>query len=168
MKLYKVLICLVILSLVGIPYADARTRSRFNPERFFGSDWFSWERPQRLPKRVQRTVPAPVPSVEIDAYGAPIRYQNSASKLPTIFAHVAKCESNSSHYDANGNVLHGRVDWDDIGKYQINQRYWGDEAYRLGHDIYTPAGNAAMALEIYNRQGLQPWSSSQWCWEQYL
>ena len=168
MTKYKVFIVLIIFWLVSIPYVDARTIGR----RY---SWSPWRSPQRFAVPAKRTVSAPpvapvvvpVKPAEIDADGNAIRYQHNATALPSIFARVADCESNGNQYDTNGNVVHGRVDWNDIGKYQINQGYWGDEAYRLGHDIYTPSGNAAMALEIYNRRGLEPWSSSQWCWGQY-
>jgi len=52
----------------------------------------------------------------------------------------------------------------DIGKFQINEYYWGAEARRLGFDIYALEGNTAMALWIYEHHGTQPWNWSKANW----
>ena len=81
-----------------------------------------------------------------------------------ILVEIARCESNFHQYDANGNVVRGRVNSADIGVMQINERYQGDTAKKLGLDIYTVTGNVAYAKHLYEEQGAQPWSSSSKCW----
>jgi hypothetical protein len=81
-----------------------------------------------------------------------------------ILVDIARCESNYHQFDANGNVVHGRVDKADIGVMQINERYQGDSAKKLGFDLYTVEGNIAYAKHLYQEQGTKPWSASQPCW----
>ncbi|MDP3934617.1 MAG: hypothetical protein Q8Q46_00095 [Candidatus Giovannonibacteria bacterium] len=76
---------------------------------------------------------------------------------------IAACESQSRHFDDNGNVLVGANRYD-IGKYQINAIYWQSLAEKLGYDIYTEEGNKAMAMELYRRYGTGPWHWSKKCW----
>ena len=90
--------------------------------------------------------------------------QKVSPKVPSILEKVAFCESGGRQFDKYGNVKRGIVDKRDIGKWQINIFWWGDEAKRLGHDIWTLEGNTAMALHIYKTAGLQPWSASKYCW----
>ena len=87
-----------------------------------------------------------------------------ASKLPKILEDISWCESRGRQFDGEGNVIRGGNP-DDIGKYQINLRAWGEEAKKLHYDLYTESGNEAMALEIYQRYGVEPWTPSRPCWE---
>ncbi len=80
-------------------------------------------------------------------------------------AEIAKCESNFRQYDANGAILKGTINKGDIGIMQINKYYNGDNAEKLGYDIYTIEGNLAYAKVLYDKFGTDPWSSSQKCWE---
>ncbi len=88
-------------------------------------------------------------------------------KESPILAEIAFCESRFTQIDPNGNVLRGRVDSDDIGVMQINQRYHGDRAEKLGLDIYTFKGNLAYAKWLYEKEGTAPWRSSEPCWGKY-
>jgi hypothetical protein len=81
-----------------------------------------------------------------------------------ILVDIARCESNFKQFDADGNVIRGRVDENDIGLMQINEHYQGETAKRLGFDIYTVEGNIGYARHLYERQGSQPWSASSKCW----
>lgn len=81
----------------------------------------------------------------------------------TLYA-IGTCESHHAQYNSNGTVLRGRVNHSDVGEYQINEYYNGAEAKILGYDIYTQAGNQAMAVWLYEHQGTQPWSASRSCW----
>ena len=90
--------------------------------------------------------------------------QKVSPKVPSILEKVAFCESGGRQFDKYGNVKLGIVDKRDIGKWQINTFYWGAEAKRLGHDIWTLEGNTAMALYIYKTAGLGPWKASKYCW----
>lgn len=89
-----------------------------------------------------------------------------AVSVPKILQEIARCESGNRQFDENGNVIKGYVNSKDIGKYQINEYYWGAEAKELGYDIYTEEGNTLMALYIYNTKGTQPWLWSKKCWSQ--
>ena len=84
--------------------------------------------------------------------------------IPGILEKVAFCESGGRQFDKYGNVKLGIVDKRDIGKWQINTYWWGAEAKRLGHDIWTLEGNTAMALHIHKVAGLGPWKASRPCW----
>jgi len=77
---------------------------------------------------------------------------------------IAFCESDGRHFDENGEVVRGKANPYDIGKYQINVLYWGEKAKELGYDIFTEEGNEAMALQMYREQGTKPWLSSKPCW----
>jgi hypothetical protein len=81
-----------------------------------------------------------------------------------ILVDIARCESQFRQFDSSGNVIHGLVDKEDIGVMQINSRYQGLAAQRLGYDIYTVQGNVAYAKRLYEDEGTQPWSASEACW----
>jgi len=81
-----------------------------------------------------------------------------------ILVDIARCESNFRQYGENGMIVRGRVDRDDIGVMQINERYQGSTAKTLGLDIYTVLGNVAYAKHLYAEQGTKPWSASKPCW----
>jgi len=87
-----------------------------------------------------------------------------ARNIPPVFEKIAFCESSNSHFDEDGNVKRGEINKYDIGKYQINAKYWQELADKLGHDLHTEEGNEAMALELYKRYGTDPWNSSKKCW----
>lgn len=84
--------------------------------------------------------------------------------LPPIFTAIAACESGGKQFHANGQVIRGRINRNDIGKYQINLTIWGRTAQELGYNIFSEEGNEEMALELYRRHGLQPWYLSKHCW----
>ena len=81
-----------------------------------------------------------------------------------IMIDIARCESKCRQFDADGNVLRGKVNTGDIGLMQINEGYHSEAAAKLGVDINTIEGNAAYARYLYNREGTQPWISSSKCW----
>jgi hypothetical protein len=85
-------------------------------------------------------------------------------KIPLPLQRVAFCESGNAHYDKYGRVIRGRVDHDDIGRFQINQRYHGTAAAKLGFDLFSPIGNTQYAMYLYEREGLKPWNASRSCW----
>ncbi len=86
--------------------------------------------------------------------------------VPPVMQRIAKCESGNTHFDKNGQILvKGNVNKTvDIGKYQVNNFYWGAKARELGLDITKEKDNEEMALWIYENKGTQPWYSSQNCW----
>lgn len=81
-----------------------------------------------------------------------------------ILVEIARCESTFSQFDKNGKVVRGRVDRDDIGVMQINSRYHGETAEKLGFDIHTIEGNVSYAKYLYEKQGAKPWKASSKCW----
>lgn len=85
-------------------------------------------------------------------------------EIPEIMHKIAKCESGDRHFDANGKVLVGKYNRYDLGRYQINRLYWEEKSKELGYDIFTEAGNEAMALYLYRKYGTSPWKRSEWCW----
>ena len=85
--------------------------------------------------------------------------------VPVILDRIAWCESKGKHYDEHAEVLRGNVNPYDIGKYQINIRYWGNEAQKLGYDIFSEEGNEDMAIAMYEKYGTKPWYWSKKCWE---
>ncbi len=76
---------------------------------------------------------------------------------------VAECESRFRQYDANGDVFRGVVPAD-VGVMQINERYWGDTADKIGVNLYTTEGNMQYARYLYLKEGLRPWKASSACW----
>lgn len=89
--------------------------------------------------------------------------KNEYSDTP-ILVDIARCESTFKQYHEDGKVVRGKVDKDDIGVMQINERYHGTTAEKLGIDIYTVEGNIAYAKYLYEKSGTQPWSASKPCW----
>jgi hypothetical protein len=90
--------------------------------------------------------------------------ETAKSDPPEILQKIAECESGGRHFDKNGEVIKG-VNIEDVGKYQINTKYWAKEAQKLGYDLHTEEGNEAMAHELYRRYGTKPWRWSKKCWE---
>lgn len=78
---------------------------------------------------------------------------------------VARCESGLRHFNNDGTVLRGIVDHDDTGAFQINMRYWGEEAEKRKIDLLSLKGNIDMARIIYESYGTKPWYASKKCWD---
>ena len=75
-----------------------------------------------------------------------------------IMIQVARGESGLKQWHADGRVVRGVVDNDDTGLMQINNRYWGDEAKRLGLDYENSIiDNVRMARHIKDTQGITAW-----------
>ena len=81
-----------------------------------------------------------------------------------IMVEVARCESHFRQFDRDGSVHRGVVNDQDVGVMQINERYHLKTAQKLGLDIYSIQGNVAYAKYLYEKEGTQPWSSSEPCW----
>lgn len=95
-----------------------------------------------------------------------LAYMNLAPKLKVICA----CESAGrpdavpQQYERDGvTVLTGKVTPEDTGMCQINTRFWGAEARRLGLDLNDPHDNVEMANYIYRQYGARPWYPSKAC-----
>ena len=81
-----------------------------------------------------------------------------------ILVEIARCESTLRQYGKDGDIIRGKVNRNDIGVMQINITYHGENAEKLGYDIYTTEGNIAFGKYLYDKHGSQPWSSSAKCW----
>lgn len=81
-----------------------------------------------------------------------------------ILLRIAACESGRRQFDANGEVLAGRVNPADRGYMQINAHYHAEMATRLGFDIETLEGNVRYGVWLYEREGTSPWFWSRACW----
>lgn len=90
----------------------------------------------------------------------------SIKSIPPILEKIAKCESGGTQFKADGTVVTGIVNPQDIGKFQINLKYHGERAKQLGIDLYTEEGNTLYALILYHEQGTTPWNWSKSCWSQ--
>jgi len=84
--------------------------------------------------------------------------------VPKILKRIAFCESGNEQFEKDGTIKRGRINPQDIGKYQINLKYWKAEAEELGYDLFTEEGNTQMALYIFNKVGTKAWSWSVKCW----
>jgi len=89
-------------------------------------------------------------------------------KEDPILLQIAMCESSLRHYDADGEVLKGKINSADIGLMQINTKYHAEKATELGFDLNTPEGNMQYAKWLYDKEGGQPWISSSSCWKQTI
>lgn len=81
-----------------------------------------------------------------------------------IMIDVARCESHFTQYNGDGTVLRGRVNSQDVGVMQINEKYHLSDSIKLGFNIYTLEGNMAYARHLYKTQGTRPWEYSSHCW----
>lgn len=83
---------------------------------------------------------------------------------------ICSCESTGSpnneprHFDADGSVLLGRINPNDIGQCQINTHYHRDAAEALNLDLWDEKDNKTYAEYLYENQGHQPWFWSNKCW----
>jgi hypothetical protein len=89
--------------------------------------------------------------------------QEYFSDIP-IMIDVARCESEFRQLDSNGSVLRGRVNSQDVGVMQINEKYHLETSKKLNLNIHTIEGNMAYARYLYNTQGTTPWKYSSPCW----
>lgn len=81
-----------------------------------------------------------------------------------ILADVASCESHFIQFNADGTIHRGRINPQDVGVMQINEKYHLSDSIKLGYDIYTLEGNMAYAKHLYEKQGTRPWEYSSKCW----
>jgi len=82
----------------------------------------------------------------------------------TLVSAIAFCESTYRQHDDNGQVLRGKQNSQDVGLFQINEKYHLKTSQSLGFDIYTTEGNIDYALWLIKNQGSYHWKWSQHCW----
>ena len=81
-----------------------------------------------------------------------------------VMIEIARCESRFRQFDEEGRALRGEVNPQDVGVFQINERYHLEASRRLGMDIFTTRGNVAYARHLYNQNGTRDWGWSKGCW----
>jgi hypothetical protein len=81
-----------------------------------------------------------------------------------VLIDVASCESHFIQFDADGTIHRGKVNPQDVGVMQINEKYHLSDSKKLGLDIHTLEGNMAYAKYLYKKQGTRPWEYSSKCW----
>jgi hypothetical protein len=94
------------------------------------------------------------------------------SQIETAFSgygqlrRICSCESHLTQFEKDGvTVLHGRENPKDLGICQINELYHGEQAKKLGFDLYSLIGNVAYAKHLYESEGTKPWVWSESCWK---
>ena len=125
----------------------------------------------------------PIPNSGVEAELAPmsvpkqtpVLVANTGQKtlLTGVLKTICSCESTGHpdrepiQFNADGSVLLGVINPQDIGKCQINTHYWLTEAQRLGFDIFTDLGNEKMAIWIRDNdpRGIENWKWSKACWQ---
>jgi hypothetical protein len=81
-----------------------------------------------------------------------------------ILVDIARCESTFRQFHKDGSVVRGRVNSADVGVMQINLKYHGETAKKMGLDLNTVEDNAAFGKYLYSKYGSKPWSASSKCW----
>lgn len=75
-----------------------------------------------------------------------------------VMEQVLTGESGLKQWHSDGRVVRGVIDNDDTGLCQINNRYWGAEAKKLGLDYENSIeDNIKMCRHIYDVQGITAW-----------
>lgn len=85
-----------------------------------------------------------------------------------VMAQIARCESGFRQTLPDGSILKGKVDPADTGVMQINLRYHGATAKKMGLNLDDIYHNMAYARYLYETQGTKPWSASAPCWSTTL
>jgi len=83
---------------------------------------------------------------------------------PDTALNIAMCESSLRHYGENGNTLRGLHNSNDLGVFQINEKYHLEKSQELGFDIETPEGNIGYAMWLIKNEGVKHWKYSKPCW----
>jgi hypothetical protein len=87
--------------------------------------------------------------------------------IPPVLKRIAKCESNNQHFDPKTGQVYTKANDNktvDIGKYMVNEFYWGKKAKELGLDLTKEEDNEKMAVWLYENKGTEPWVWSKSCW----
>jgi hypothetical protein len=77
---------------------------------------------------------------------------------------IAFCESTLRQFGQDGEALRGIHNSDDVGLFQINEKFHLAKSQKLGYDIHTTEGNIAYAMWLLANEGAKPWHWSKPCW----
>ena len=118
---------------------------------------------------------APAPQIDFAHADTPAEIKEVIKavfgKNADIMLKIAGCESTYRQFDAEGNVLQGKVDPRDTGVFQFNT-YWHEAtATALGYDLRTLEGNVLYAkrVALKKKKGkiivvTELWNNSIDCW----
>jgi len=101
-----------------------------------------------FPRNRHEAGPALVAEIEAETVG--IEVSKNMTPVPGIMKKIAKCESNDTHFKANGEVLTGNYDPRDIGRYQII-KVSGAWKPRSSGTIFTPKKGTRPSPSTYLR-----------------
>ena len=83
----------------------------------------------------------------------------------TLALKIAFCESNLKQFDTTGQPLRGVKNPDDVGLFQINEKFHKKTSVQDGLDINTVNGNVEYAIQLMSEpNGLKHWKWSKPCW----
>jgi hypothetical protein len=83
---------------------------------------------------------------------------------PDLAVRIADCESHLAQFK-DGKVLRGVQNPQDIGLFQINEKYHLENSKKAGLNIYEQEGNIKYAALLMRDQGTTPWNWSKNCWQ---
>lgn len=100
----------------------------------------------------------------------PVNANSTPAYVNVTLKQICSCESDGKKYGEptqfkiDGTVLRGKVNPQDVGACQINEKYHLASSIALGYDIYTLEGNWGYAEYLFKTQGTKPWNWSRKCW----
>lgn len=139
--LFSLMFC--VFSVFGLAITSSK------PEHIINQDTQDTQEVQKVQEKVEK-IAATVNSI--------------VPTIPYIMQKISWCESRDQQFNADGTVKRGKLNSQDVGKYQINEHYHLDSSKRMGLDIHTLSGNTYYALYLYDTQGTKPWEWSKPCW----
>ncbi len=77
---------------------------------------------------------------------------------------IAFCESTYRQFTKDGQVLRGAHNPDDVGLFQINEKFHKAKSESLGFNIYSTEGNIDYAVWLLKKEGSRHWKWSRRCW----
>lgn len=84
---------------------------------------------------------------------------------PSLALKIASCESHLQQFGKDGLPLRGEKNPDDVGLFQINERFHLERSRALGFDLETVEGNINYAMTLLKeKDGLRHWQWSKKCW----
>lgn len=84
---------------------------------------------------------------------------------PALTTKIAFCESTNRQFKEGTDIpLRGIVNSNDVGVFQVNERFHLKKSQELGYNIYTLEGNVGYALWLIEQEGARHWNASRPCW----
>ncbi|MDI6820921.1 MAG: hypothetical protein QMD65_01955 [Patescibacteria group bacterium] len=106
----------------------------------------------------------PIPTIQEPIKSITSEKEPIEDKNNDLLKRIAICESNDLHYK-NGEVLRGRINNLDIGRFQINLFYHKETADKLGLNLFNEKDNETYARYLLETEGADKiWFWSKKCW----